>query len=651
MHKKIFLSILIVFAALRIYAQENITAFTHSFISELEEFLDVGNLPAYRSGSEVIQVSSYDRSGDNDDGFSGKYSYIRRNADSTLVIFEAKGDGVINRIWTPTPNNDTLDFYIGDTSKVSFSIKFSDIFSGEVYPFVMPLCGNQLGGFYSYIPINFEGGCKIVSRGKQIQFLQIQYRRYNDGESVKDFNLDLNPSEKEALSDVSSFWEGDWNMETMISDSNKLLLKKSSVELKPGETQTIFNTEKGGRIMGIEIDNAALFEGSYNDVDIRISWDDENIPAIYTPIADLFGYAFGNISMRSILLGSKDNTNYCYIPMPFDEGATIELIYRNGEREEVLHFNTRVYYSDQKRDKAKEGKLYVAWNRVLKSIEGKPLLFADVKGKGHYMGTVLQTQGLNPGMTLFFEGDDIAIVDGVNTIHGTGSEDYFNGGWYAFIDRWDTKVSLPIHGSLDYSLPSCRTGGYRFHISDKISFNESLHYSMEHGPVGNNVPVNNTSLGFYYCDTPKSDLVQPTNELSAIYYPEKLIIYPQLMSFDIWRDMDIRTEWGETGGFIYNFKVNNESRLRVSLKEIPHGKYKLYLDVNRNPEGCDVSLWQRQTKISEPISLFGLEKERLENLYVCDIEMDEFRNTLTFRFQTTPEKSVFSLNRLILVRD
>ena len=98
--------------------QENITEFTHSFISELEEFLDVGNLPAYRSGSEVIQVSSYDRTGDNDDGFSGKYSYIRRNADSTLVIFEAKGNGVINRIWTPTPNNDTLDFYMGNRQKL-----------------------------------------------------------------------------------------------------------------------------------------------------------------------------------------------------------------------------------------------------------------------------------------------------------------------------------------------------------------------------------------------------------------------------------------------------------------------------------------------------------------------------------------------------
>ncbi len=86
------------------------------------------------------------------------------------------------------------------------------------------------------------------------------------------------------------------------------------------------------------------------------------------------------------------------------------------------------------------------------------------------MGTILQAQGLQAGMTYFFEGDDSASADGTFRIHGTGSEDYFNGGWYAMMDRWDGKMSLPLHGALDYSLPFCRTGGYRFYISDKLSF-------------------------------------------------------------------------------------------------------------------------------------------------------------------------------------
>src|SRR5687768_13446044 len=97
-----------------------------STADELNEFADLSRLPLYRSGTSLNQVSTYDREGKNDDGFSGKYSFIRRNADSSLVMFEAKGPGVINRIWTPTPTEDTLDFYVDDSV---FAIKYSDLFS------------------------------------------------------------------------------------------------------------------------------------------------------------------------------------------------------------------------------------------------------------------------------------------------------------------------------------------------------------------------------------------------------------------------------------------------------------------------------------------------------------------------------------------
>ena len=89
-------------------------------------------------------------------------------------------------------------------------------------------------------------------------------------------------------------------------------------------------------------------------------------------------------------------------------------------------------------------------------------------------------------MTLFFEGDDSTYVDNKMRLHGTGSEDYYNGGWYALLDRWDRGNSLPIHGCLDYSLPMGRTGGYRFFLSDKMSYEKEIYHGMEHGEVNNN---------------------------------------------------------------------------------------------------------------------------------------------------------------------
>src|SRR5688572_6525801 len=80
----------------------------------LKDFYDLSSLPVYLSQTHMAQESSYDRTGNNNDGFNGTYSFIRRNADSTLVLFDVKGPGVVNRIWTPTPTDDSLDFYIDD---------------------------------------------------------------------------------------------------------------------------------------------------------------------------------------------------------------------------------------------------------------------------------------------------------------------------------------------------------------------------------------------------------------------------------------------------------------------------------------------------------------------------------------------------------
>ncbi len=52
----------------------------------------------------------------------------------------------------------------------------ADLFSGKVYPFTKPVCGNEIGGFYCYLPITYKKSCKIVFDGPKLEFIQIQYR-------------------------------------------------------------------------------------------------------------------------------------------------------------------------------------------------------------------------------------------------------------------------------------------------------------------------------------------------------------------------------------------------------------------------------------------------------------------------------------------
>ena len=624
----------------------------HSLCTELEAFYNPGTLPEYIDNSYCAQVSSWDTTGKNDDGFSGTYSFLRKNEDGSLVIFDVSGKGVINRIWTPTPNNDTLDFFIDNDYKPLFSIAFSDLFSGKIFPFVMPLCGNQLGGYYCYLPIPFEKSCRIVTRGTKIQFHQIQYRLYNDEKEVVAFNPELKQEEKEALEKVSLLWNKE-NKGVNDFYNGKIISKSVNFTIEPGKTTTVFETGEGGRILGFEVSPSNIFEGLNKSTDIRITWDNEKNPAIYCPLADFFGFAFGDRSMQSLLLGSTDKSTYCYFPMPFDKSARIEFVGREDESvsQTPVNIKVKISWSTTKRDPVKEGKFYSYWHKNAGAEKGIPHLLADIRGKGHYVGTLLQAQGLMAGMTLFFEGDDSTSVDGSFRMHGTGSEDYFNGGWYAMMDRWDGKMSLPLHGSLDYSLPFCRTGGYRLFISDKISFEKSFFHSIEHGPVGNAFPADYTSIGFYYADSPPENIAIPTPELSRVFIPDTLILYPQLLELTLFGSIDIRTTWKYgTGGESYRFTPVGDSWVRFSLRGIPTGSYKMMFDIMMEPDGCEFSVWHRQSQLTDWISSYNHREERNYKLYICDIEANDLKNSITTRFRTDKEKTSFLLNRIILIR-
>lgn len=144
---KLFSLAWLFFIPLTVFSQEK-----YRWADELSLLKSIDKLPQYRTGSYVESFSSYDRTHGNDDGFAGTYSFLRKEGDK-LVIAEMKGPGVIDRIWTPTPNETMLYFYFDGNKKPGLQIKFSDLFSGKVYPFVKPVCGNEVGGYYCYIPI------------------------------------------------------------------------------------------------------------------------------------------------------------------------------------------------------------------------------------------------------------------------------------------------------------------------------------------------------------------------------------------------------------------------------------------------------------------------------------------------------------------
>ncbi len=666
---------------------------------ELQKLAEIWRLPEYQTGSRVGMVSSYDRSGGNDDGFSGRYSFLRKEGEK-LVIADLQGPGVVTRIWTPTPTSDLMEFYFDGESEPRIRIPFIDLFTGKVSPFLNPLVGHELGGYYCYLPIPYKQSLKICFLGKLMQFYQIEYRQLPPGETTESFAEklgDFNWGRRPKLSDVQSgieFLAYHWRLKPTdsyawlpITGRELIAPPKAvgdpslgiptmdvsrdgkSIELERGKPVTIFELGHGGRVIALGVNPPPAFARNRGrDVMLRAWWDGEDTPAIQCPVADFFGYAFGQPSASSLLVGSDGEVNWCYLPMPFDKSAKIELFFDEDSYTNPYDMSPiRVDYSisfasDLPRSKT-EGRFYaVRQNGSPKT--GKPYEILNVEGRGHFVGCILQAQGLKPGMTTFFEGDDVATIDGEMRIHGTGSEDSFNGGWYALPDRWDEARSLPLSGCLGYSIPLARTGGYRFRLTDKLSFEKSFDLSIEHGPEKNDVPVEYTSVAIYYADhAPSSNSSSDFERAFArekTFVPNALEFWPQLLpirafsqgsniSYGSWRDKETKMDYeiltltpGGSSGF-----------MKVEIEAPVADKYHLSVTYKKGPSYGKCRVDQRENPIGEAIDAYSPEPKMVERQEIGTIQLEPGKSTITFRIVGKNDSATgaeFSLHRIFLTR-
>jgi hypothetical protein len=108
--------------------------------------------------------------------------------------------------------------------------------------------------------------------------------------------------------------------------------------------------------------------------------------------------------------------------------------------------------------------------------DGSNYEFLNVKGKGHYVGTVLSVVQAEAGW--FGEGDEFFWVDGAKkpSIEGTGSEDYFNDAWGLHVNESPYYGVTVAEGT---GLGS-RMTAYRWHLLDPVPFQKSLKFDIEH---------------------------------------------------------------------------------------------------------------------------------------------------------------------------
>jgi len=130
----------------------------------LEFYDNLSSLPYIYPNAESYYLSSYDRSGGNDDGFRGTYSQLYIDDKGEHVIFDEDGPGCVYNLWfTGSGRNlhwGKLRFYFDNEKTPRIEYEAREFFSGLHRPFVYPLVTHSFissGGFSCSMPIPFAG--------------------------------------------------------------------------------------------------------------------------------------------------------------------------------------------------------------------------------------------------------------------------------------------------------------------------------------------------------------------------------------------------------------------------------------------------------------------------------------------------------------
>lgn len=323
-----------------------------------------------------------------------------------------------------------------------------------------------------------------------------------------------------------------------------------SVVIEPGATHDLLDVAGAGVIRHIWLTVNTKSRMYPRELVLRAHWDGSNRPSVAAPLGDFFclGHAkvlpFTSAPFTVVTGGRPQEMNMaafnCWFAMPFASGARLTIT--NEGSEPVTHFYYYVDYDElpaladgtlrfhahyrQERPTTAEHDLSnLTWQEMaaLPNLSDEHnYLILDTEGRGHYVGTVLSIDHLNPvrGGGWFGEGDDMFFIDGrpgsgasprpesspgandawPPTMHGTGTEDYFCHAW-----GYPAHLhSAPYHGvtvagtrdgeTLDYA---GKWSMYRFHLTDPVTFERSLRVSIEHGHANSHAD-DFSSVAYWY---------------------------------------------------------------------------------------------------------------------------------------------------------
>ncbi|MBL8896804.1 MAG: DUF2961 domain-containing protein [Planctomycetes bacterium] len=479
----------------------------------LLELADRSRLMVIPRGQTLLAQTSFDRGGGNDDGFSGRWSPLRREANGEHVLFDERGAGALTRLHfaffdSIQPGQGREDYelraYFEGESAPRIALPLKELVSGTRAPFLHPLAGDDRvspGGPFVFYPLNFRRGLKITTTGAP-NFFAFQGVRYRDAREASSHD----PRFDDVSAAVARLSEAAQAPRARLGDQS-LQIRGTAA---PGQPLLLFEHAGGGVIERLVFElPPTLAQG----LRLRATWEREATAALEAPLGFLFGNELGSGPVQAALFGfaPADAKGWIDLPMPFAQHARLELY-----AEQSVDLAVRIDWRPGA-PPASFGHLRGELRENLAPRNGEDVNVLRATGRGRLAAVIAsmgwRTSNAPPRGRLFLEGDERIYLDGRRSpaLHGTGTEEFFDWGWYdTGVDR---PFTLPLHGYPEWKLELLRdeTACYRCFLHAPIAWEREVAIGLEHGPTNTESAEYRTLALFYAQSAPgieRSDLLE-----------------------------------------------------------------------------------------------------------------------------------------------
>ena len=241
---------------------------------------------------------------------------------------------------------------------------------------------------------------------------------------------------------------------------------------------------------------------------VRVQVTVDGRKRVDAPLGEFFGSGLGENPVRSLFFAMDPDGWYSsWWPMPYAARATVTLVNTTAYQLKGQAEVTSAKDARKALDLA-TGKIgyFTAISTRGETTQGSDWTFADVAGRGKFVGVSQTMEGLlADGNTRgYLEGDERVYVDGERTpaIHGTGTEDYYESGWYFNAGTYST----PFHGNSAHEVRAgfCTNecdGAWRLHVTDSVAFENQLDFGIEHGQQDDHPAIYGSTAFLYTAST------------------------------------------------------------------------------------------------------------------------------------------------------